>query len=305
MARAIAWLAVWAGCSHSPAAAPAAQPPTCLVLSVGAADGVALLGAVAAARQKAVPISCVVGTGVGALVGALYASAPAEDTRARFEALVGQWAAAVEPEAGTEGLGAALLFGPAAMGGPPVAEVSPALEPGSAYRRRLEATDRRDWDRLVGVLDRFFGGRRIEGLMLPYVAISIRPQGPARVLVPVRTGGLAQAVAASVANPLLFPERDEERPAVNFDPANDPANVTPIHQACRVFPGARLLAINVSGQRSFYRTTMSCSLQEVTVAPTGLSAAQVLELGAPYRAAVARGFSATSTALGLSAGPRP
>jgi NTE family protein len=266
------------------------------VLSLGAADGVALLGAIAAVKRKHVPISCAVGSGVGALIGALYASAPAEDTRVRFEEVVREWGAATGLEARRKGLGLALLFGPVAMYRNEMGE-SPAMEPGSEYRRRLDDTDRRDWDRLVGVLNRFFGGLRIEALTVPYAAISFQPRGPAAMLVPARTGSIAEAVAASVANPLVFPDHDDGKPAAGRDPANDQANVTPIHQACLTFPGARLLAINVSGRPSLYRARMRCSLREVSVAPAGLSPEQVLERGPAYRNAIDRGFAATLKAL--------
>jgi NTE family protein len=110
-ARRFAALLALAGCAHGPPVLDPGRRPTCLALSVGAADGVAHLGAIAAVKQIGVPISCVVGSGVGALIGAVYASAPAEDTRLRFEALVRDYAAATRSAAGSNGLGPALLFG--------------------------------------------------------------------------------------------------------------------------------------------------------------------------------------------------
>ena len=59
----------------------------CLVLSAGGPAGVAHLGAIEALREARVPITCVVGTSMGAVVGALYASSPQADTTARFEHL--------------------------------------------------------------------------------------------------------------------------------------------------------------------------------------------------------------------------
>lgn len=61
-------------------AAPAAQerqaahPRTCLVLSGGGARGAAHVGVLQALEQQRVPVDCVAGTSMGAIVGGLYAS---------------------------------------------------------------------------------------------------------------------------------------------------------------------------------------------------------------------------------------
>lgn len=57
----------------------------CLVLPAGGPAGVAHLGAIEALREARVPIACVVGTSMGAVVGALYASSPQADTTARVD----------------------------------------------------------------------------------------------------------------------------------------------------------------------------------------------------------------------------
>src|SRR5439155_21603025 len=98
--RTLLALLALAGCAHA-----GASRPTCLVLSVGGADGVAHLGALAAIKQRRLPISCVVGSSMGALVGAIYASAPADDARLRFEALVRDYAETSAREARRNGLG--------------------------------------------------------------------------------------------------------------------------------------------------------------------------------------------------------
>lgn len=282
------------GCAHAPRF-DASRRPTCLVLSAGGPDGVVHLGAVAAIREAGLPISCVAGSSMGALVGAVYASAPGEDTRARFEALLRSYASETRTEAARKGVALALLFGAAAAvatGG----VVAPALAAGSGLALGAEATPRMDLDRLVRVMDRFFAGQRIEALPLPYVSFHQRPEGAGLALVAARTGGLAEAVGHSVANPFLFPDLDVRRAAA-LDPGADRAAATPVEDACRLFPDANLLAINVTGRPAFHGADMRCPLLEVRVEPPGLHPEQVADLGPDYARAVALGRALTAAAL--------
>jgi len=292
----LALLLALAGCAHEPARFDPARRPTCLVLSVGGADGVAHLGAIAAVKQAGLPISCVVGSSMGALVGAVYATAPTEDARLRFEALVRSYASATESEARRNGLGLALLFGAAAKLLSD-SEAAPVIAAGGGYLLGLEATDKLDRDRLVKVMDRFFAGRRIEGLPVPFAALYQKRQGSGVSLVTARAGNVAEAVGGSVANPFLFPGLNVNRAAA-LDPGADRAAAIPVEEACHVFPGANLLAINVTGQPSFWSAKMTCPLLEVAVAPTGLPPDQVLAFGGAYRMAVDRGYVSTLQALG-------
>ncbi|WP_449370260.1 patatin-like phospholipase family protein [Thiomonas sp.] len=58
----------------APALAPTAAPgKTCLVLSGGGARGLAHIGALEALQQLRVPIDCIAGTSMGAIIGGLYA----------------------------------------------------------------------------------------------------------------------------------------------------------------------------------------------------------------------------------------
>jgi NTE family protein len=288
-------LLLLAGCAHGPATFDPARRPTCLVLSVGGADGVSHLGAIAAIKERGVPISCVIGSSMGALVGAVYASAPTQDPRTRFEALVRGYASATESEARLKGLGLGLLFGAAARLFTDD-EVAPVLAAGGGYLLGARMTDKMDQERLVRVMDQFFEGRRIEALPVPYAALYQRRAGNGVTLVTARTGSLAQAVGGSVANPFLFPALDVGH-APALDPGADRAAATPVEEACHLFPGANLLAINVSGQPSFYSSRMTCPLLEIAVPPAGVPAEQVLAFGEAYRRAVDRGHAATAQAL--------
>jgi NTE family protein len=95
--RALAALAcavVASTCAHDRLAFNPARRPTVLVLSVGGPDGVVHLGAIAAVKEARLNVAGVVGNSMGALVGALYASAPGEDTAARLQGLVSAYAEA-------------------------------------------------------------------------------------------------------------------------------------------------------------------------------------------------------------------
>lgn len=283
------------GCAHTPPRFDAAQRPTCLVLSVGGPDGVAHLGAIAAAKEAQLPISCVVGSSMGALVGAIYASAPGDDPRARFADLLERYAAATRSEARRNGLGLGLLFGAVAALITDGAAI-PAIVASGGYAIGAEATTKLDRDRLVRVMNDYFQGRTIEALPLPFAALYQQREGNGVTVVAARTGSLAEVVGASVANPFLFPKLDVAS-ARAIDPGADRAAAVPVEEACRLFPGHNLLAINVSGKPAFYSARMSCPLLEVTLPRAELPADRVLGGGPAYDAAVSAGFAATRAAL--------
>jgi NTE family protein len=267
------------------------------VLSVGGPDGVAHFGAIAAIKEKRVPVAAVVGNSFGALAGALYAQDPHADTTARFQELVRAYVTETERVARRNGLAVGLLFGglaALATGGEPV---TTALAGGGGYMLGARATARLDRERLVGVMETAFAGARIEALPLPFATFYQRPRGSGVELVAVRAGDLAEAVGRSVANPLLFPALDVGAAAA-LDPGADRVAATPAEDACRLYPNAQLLVINVTGQPAFVSAAMRCPVTEVRVAPAGLPAEDVLRFGPAYERAVAAGYQATLAALG-------
>jgi NTE family protein len=280
-----------AGCGHA-----ARSRPTCLVLSVGGPDGVAHFGALAAIRARRLPVDAVVGNSFGALAGALYAQAPAADTTARFRALVQAYVAETERVTRRNGLAVALVFGAVAAvatGGEPT---TTALAGSGGFLLGARVTSQLDRERLVRVMDASFGGAHIESLALPFATFYQRPQGSGVTLVTVRTGDLAEAVGSSVANPFLFPGLDVAG-APALDPGADRVAATPIEDACRLFPDARLLVINVTGRPAFTSAAMTCPVTEVRIAPAGLTAEEILRFGPAYERAVAAGYRATYDAL--------
>ncbi|HEY7371902.1 MAG TPA: patatin-like phospholipase family protein [Polyangia bacterium] len=288
----------YAGCAHEPA-----QPRfdtrarhTCLVLSVGGPAGVAHIGAIAAIKEARVPIDCVVGNSMGALVGSLYATAPAEDVDARFRAFVGSYSDATKREALRNGIGLGLIAGTVAaakIGG----KTAPALAFASGAALGVLATEKVDHERMIRVLDDFFHGARIDG-GLPLRFVTFYQEGTNTGVVARRadSGPVAAAVGASVANPLIFSAL-AIGPGRPIDPGADRVSATPVQDACATFPDANLLVINVSGQPIFTDATMKCPLLEVRIAPQPVAAQEVMELGDTYRRVVEGGRAATRAAL--------
>lgn len=68
--------------------APMARPKTCLVLGGGGARGAAHIGVLKVLERERIPVDCVVGTSMGAIVGGLYAAGySADEIQAVLEAI--------------------------------------------------------------------------------------------------------------------------------------------------------------------------------------------------------------------------
>ena len=293
-------------CAHGPPKFDPAARRTCLVLSVGGPRGVAHLGAVAAARKAGIRVDCVVGNSMGSLVGALYAAAPNQDTEALFRRFSEAYVAETKSDAAKNGaigavvgsaLGAAIG---AAVGGKDGANAAAAagavIGAGGGFAYGAQHTDRLDRERLVRVMNGVLGGARIETLPVPYATTYQQRSENGLTLVVVRTGNLADAVGKSIANPFIFTNLDVVKQG-EVDPGADRASMTPVDEACRLFPDANLLAINVTGEPAFYRAEMRCPLREVQVDPGPLDAEAVFRLQADFTRAVKAGFDATASAL--------
>jgi predicted acylesterase/phospholipase RssA len=295
-----------AGCAHGPPKFDPAARRTCLVLSVGGPRGVAHLGAVAAARQAGIHIDCVVGNSMGSLVGALYASAPDQDTEALFRRFSEAYVAETKSDAAKNGaigavvgsaLGAALG---AALGGKDGSKAAAAagavIGASGGFALAAQQTDKLDRDRLVRVMDGILAGARIETLPVPYATSFQQRSANGLALVIARSGNVADAVGKSIANPFIFTNLDVVKQGA-VDPGADRASMTPVDEACRLFPDSNLLAINVTDEPAFYRADMRCPLREVRVDPGPLDAEAVFRLQADFTRAVKAGFDATAVAL--------
>jgi len=111
-----------------------------------------------------------------------------------------------------------------------------------------------------------------------------------------RSGDLAQAVGASIANPFVFEDVDVTR-ASAIDPGSDRVAATPIEDACRLFPDANLLVVNVSGAPAFHDARMNCPLREVMIDVPALSPEAVFQGGPAFDQAWRSGHDSVATAL--------
>jgi NTE family protein len=234
--------------------------PTCVVLSVGGSAGLAHLGAMDALRERGVPIACVVGNSMGSLVGSLYATAPDENLRERYRAFIATYAEKSRSAAagrgtvgGIAGAGVGLLLGGpigllallgAGLGAVSTPEVS---------HKRFEAA-----------IDEFYDHASIEQTVVPFVTFYLQPRDQGVELIAASSGNLAQAVAASAANPFIFPDIDV-RDAQRLDPGGDRASAVPVQDACDLFPGHRLIVINVTGRSALYSRDLPCPIHEIRV----------------------------------------
>jgi NTE family protein len=299
-------LGLW--CAHGPPKFDPAARRTCLVLSIGGPRGVAHLGAIAAAREAGLHVDCVVGNSMGSLVGALYAAAPAQDTEALFRRFSDAYVAETKSDAAKNGaigaavgsaLGAAvgaLVGGKDASKQAAAAGAGAILGAGGGFALGAGQTAKLDRDRLVRVMDGLLGSARIEALPVPYATTFQQRSDNGLSLIVARSGNLADAVGKSIANPFIFSNLDVVK-AGQVDPGADRASMTPVDEACRLFPGSNLLAINVSGEPIFVSADMHCPVREVRVDPGPLDAEAVFRLEADFARAVKAGHDATQIAL--------
>ena len=283
------------GCAHQGRRFDPAARRTCLVLSVAGPAGVAHIGAIAAIKEARLPIDCVVGNSMGALVGGLHVTAPGEDLDARFRGFVGAYASATKAEAMRNGLGMGLIAGGvAAANGGGKAGAAAAFVAGAVLG--AAATEKLEHDRMVRVLDDFVHGAAIERLPIRYVTFFQEGTATGVVARKADSGPLAAAVGGSVANPLIFSTL-AFGPGRPIDPGADRVSATPVQDACAAFPDANLLAINASGQPIFTDASMTCPVLEVRVDVGPVSPAEVMQLGDAYRRVIESGYAATRGAL--------
>jgi NTE family protein len=284
---------VLSGCGGSPHGASPPERRTCVVLSIGGDRGIAHLGALAAAKERGISVQCVVGNSMGALVGSLYATEPQADTTARYRELMARYVAATEAEAHDRavvgallGAGLALLSGGAAL---------PLMAGGGFVG--AGSVDPQDLTRFRQVLDGYYRHASIEQLPVSFATMHQRVRGENGGMVDVRTGNVAGAVGASIANPLIFPRFDPRVTGV-LDPGVDRVAATPVDDACRLFPDARLLVVNASGKPVFVSTRMNCPVLEIDVPSQVANAPRVLIGKDPdFSAVVKSGYAAATHAL--------
>ncbi len=251
------------GCAHT--WSDHSGRPTCVVLSAGGPAGVAHLGALQAVGDANIRVDCVTGTSMGALVGGLYAAAPQKPVRAEYEQLLSQYRAETAEVTGRNALVGSVLGALIAgiiTGG---ASTLPLLLGASAgAAAAANATPAVELQRFEDVLHRYHHGVTIEALSLPYATFYQQRHETGLRLVVARQGVMAHAVARSMANPFVFEGFDPVASGY-VDPGADRMTAVPVEDTCRLFPKARILAINTSGQDVVYSQKMKCPLLEVRV----------------------------------------
>jgi NTE family protein len=284
-----------AGCAHQPPRFDPRARRTCLVLSSGGTRGVAQLGAIEAVRRAHLPIGCVVGSSVGALVGALYASAPDQDTTARFSRLTTAYVHETQREAETRGLGAGLALGAlaAALSGGLLVPATAAL---GGFLLGAATTTKAALARFQGVLATELNGAQIETLPTPFATLHHERAGEGLRLVVDRTGDLARAVSGSIANPFVFDDVDVAHAAA-LDPGSDRIAATPVNDACRLFPHSNLLVVNISGTPAIRDAAGTCAIREVMIEVAEVAPEAILNRTGAFEQTWQTGFELVSAAL--------
>ena len=265
---------------------------TCLVLSVGGTKGLAHLGAIDALAARGERIDCVVGTSMGAVMGSLYASAPHEDVRTRYRRFHAEYARQTRADARTRGLAGAALGLAAVLltgGSAGLAAAVGAL----TGLGGVHSVERLDHPRFTRTLAAQFAGARIESLPVPFATLYQRVNGGGLERVVAREGDLAHAVAASANNPLLF----EGTELKDLDPGADRVSAVPVHDACALFPHARLLTLNVTGEAAFYGKDLPCEVVEIRIKGDEPPLSALEGEGDAFDRVYEAGFDATRAAL--------
>lgn len=250
--------------------------PVCLVLSMGAEAGLSHIGVIRAVRERGVPIDCVVGTSMGALVGGLFSANPNIDVSHSYRDLASRY----EQKARAEGSNAALLG--LLLGGAMLASGGGSFLVGGLAGAGLGAAtvSPMEWERLRGVLREQQDGATIELLPVRFASVHQTLTTTGATSEAVSGGLLADAVARSIANPLLFTDL-EAKPGKSIDPGLDRVSSVPVEAACSLFPGHQLLVSKVVDQAIYTSSAMTCPYQEIVVPPLAVDVTTAMSAHEP------------------------
>ena len=239
----------------------------CVVLSVGGVKGVAHIGALDAIDASGVRVRCVYGNSIGAVVGALYATAPRVPLKRRYRELTGAYRSSLVSSIGDGALAVGLLLYFGLEGEADWESLAfTALDSMTKFQNQ-HARFRR-------VLDAFLDHSRFEDTNVPF-ATSHQSRVGDGVRLDVRTSGnLADAVASSINNPYIFKGTSLER----VDPGGDRLAAVPLTDACSTFNPSLMIAINVTGATAIRASDMDCEtlVVDVPIDDVGEEAEQML-----------------------------
>ncbi len=234
------------GCSHPrqisiPQQQPEVPKPeapkpeiTALVLSVGGVRGLAHIGAIDALKEKGIKLDAVFGNSMGAVIGALYVTAPAGNLAARYRDLIASYEKRTAQE-------------------------TPVYRKIGIWLRLTEVEF--DNRRFEAVLRDFCSGAKIEALPIKFGTSYKAREGDSIKDVGRVSGDLAEAVARSANNPFIFKNAELDY----IDPGIDRISAVPVEDAFRVFKPDRIIAVNVTGDPIFYSRNVSASVIEVSL----------------------------------------
>jgi predicted acylesterase/phospholipase RssA len=273
----------------------------CAVLSVGGVAGLAHLGGVHALVDAGVPIDCVYGNSMGAVVGGLYASAPTESPDDRLGKVIAAYLERSHRAAkknATIGflLGAGLLV---ATGGSLGWESLAAGAAGAVAGAKL-LTKRFDNKRFADAYREVVEAAQVDQLPVPFGTSWLRITEHQQELVVVRDGDLATAVANSANNPFIW--RGSDLDLERLDPGVDRMEATPVASACTWAKDAALFVLNVTGKPAVRPQGMTCPVTEIMLphadspADALLDPAQRAQIIAAGRSAVRAYFASAPSA---------
>ncbi len=255
---------------------PVTRMPVCLVLSMGAEAGLSHIGVIRAVKERGVPIDCVVGTSMGALVGGLFSANPNVDLAHSYRDLASRYQARAHAEGGNAALLGLIL------GGALVASGGGSFLVGGLTGASLGAASisEMEWGRLRQVLREQQSGATIELLPLRFATLHQSLTSTGATAETVTSGLLADAVARSIANPLLFSDLDV-KVGRSIDPGLDRVSSVPVEAACSLFPGHQLLVSKVVNQAIYTSGAMNCPYQEILVPPASVDTVAAMSAHEP------------------------
>jgi predicted acylesterase/phospholipase RssA len=217
---------------------PKAEPPkpqkTVLVLSVGGVRGLAHIGAIDAMKGKSIRPDAVFGNSMGAVIGALYVTAPSADLAARYRELI----AAYEKR---------------------IAQETPIYRKIGIWLRLTDVEF--DNKQFENVLRDFCSAAKIEALPMNFATSYKVRDGDSIKDVGRVSGDLAEAVARSANNPFIFKNTEFKY----IDPGIDRISAVPVEDAFRIFKPDRIIAVNVTGDPVFYSRAVTATVIEVNL----------------------------------------
>ncbi len=214
---------------------------------------------------------------MGALVGGLFASAPSEDPDLRFGRLIADYMQETERD-GRRGLANGAVY----------------LTSGRAgVLRRIGLIN---YDRFHRTLTNFLGTVRIEELSLAFATFYVEGTTTGVTMQKVEGGILADEVARSIANPLIFPGLPIKAGSA-LDVGADRMSAIPVEDACKLFPDATLIVVNVTGEPIVTTAAMRCPVREIRIDPPRIAAEEAFLPGPAHDRLVQTGLTATRDAL--------